>query len=80
MEFEELARSTVRSVTTGIIGVAFIQSFFAALGFVVAGMPGAGLWAVVFLVAALLQIAPLVLIPAAVYMFVVSSTTKAAVF
>ena len=79
-EFEELAQSTVRSVTTGIIGVAFIQSLFAALGFLVAGMPGAGLWAVVFLVAALLQIGGLVLIPAAIYMFVVASTTKAAVF
>ncbi len=79
-EFEELASSTVRSVTTGIIGVAFIQSFFAALGFVVSGMPGAGLWAVVFLVAALLQIGAVVLVPAAIYMFIVASTTKAAVF
>jgi len=79
-EFENLARSTVRSVTTGIIGVAFIQSFFAALGFAVARLPGAGLWALVFLVAALLQIGAVVLIPGAIYMFMVASTTKAALF
>lgn len=79
-EFEELARSTVRSVTTGIIGVAFIQSFFAAIGFVVAGLPGAGLWAVVFLAASMLQIGVLVLIPAVIYMFVAASTTNAAIF
>jgi len=80
VEFEELTRSTVRSVTTGIIGVAFIQSFFAALGFVVAGLPGAGLWAVIFLAAAMIQVGALVLIPAVIYMFVVASTTKAAIF
>jgi len=79
-EFEALASSTVRSVTTGIIGVALIQSFFAALGFVVAGLPGAGLWAVLFLVAAMLQIGALVLVPAVIYMFVVSSTAHAAIF
>jgi predicted PurR-regulated permease PerM len=79
-EFEKLATSTVRSVTTGIIGVAFIQSFFAALGFVVAGLPGSGLWAILFLVAAMLQIGLVVLIPAVIYMFFVASTTKAAIF
>jgi len=80
VEFQELASSTVRSVTTGIIGVAFIQSFFAALGFVVAGLPGAGLWAVVFLAAAMIQVGAIVLIPAVIYMFIVASTTKAAIF
>jgi predicted PurR-regulated permease PerM len=79
-EFEELARATIRSVTTGIIGVAFIQSFFAALGFLVAGLPGAGLWAVIFLFAAVLQLGGLVLIPAAIYMFAIASTSKALAF
>jgi predicted PurR-regulated permease PerM len=79
-EFEELARATIRSVTTGIIGVAFIQSFFAAVGFLVAGLPGAGLWGVIFLFAAVLQLGGLVLIPAVIYMFAIASTTKALVF
>jgi len=79
-EFEELAGATIRSVTTGILGVAVIQSFFAGLGFVVARLPGAGLWAIAFLFAAVLQVGPLVLIPAAIYMFVIASTGKAVVF
>lgn len=79
-EFEQLVGSTIRSVTIGILGVALIQSVLAALGFLVAGLPGAGLWAVVFLVAALLQVGTLVLIPAVIYVFATSSATKAVIF
>jgi predicted PurR-regulated permease PerM len=79
-EFQQLMGATIRSVTTGILGVAFIQSVLAGLGFLVVGLPGAGLWAVVFLVAAVLQVGMLVLIPAVVYVFAVSSMTKAAIF
>lgn len=79
-EFEELACATIRSVTTGIIGVAFIQSFFAAIGFLVAALPGAGLWAVIFLFAAVLQLGGLVLVPAVTYMFAIASTSKALAF
>jgi len=79
-EFEELAGATVRSVTNGIIGVALIQSLFAALGFLAAGLPGAGLWGIVFLVAAVLQLGGLVLIPAVIYMFAIASITKAMIF
>ena len=79
-EFERLASSTIRSVTTGILGVALIQSLLAALGFLLAGLPGAGLWAVVFLIAAVLQVGALVLIPAVIYMFAIASVTKAVIF
>lgn len=79
-EFERLGAATVRSVTTGIIGVALIQSFFAALGFLVAGLPGAGLWAVIFVFAAVLQVGALILVPAVIYMFAIASTTKAMMF
>jgi len=79
-EFEEVVGSTIRSVTIGILGVALIQSVLAALGFVVAGLPGAGLWAVVFLVAALLQVGTVVLIPAVIYVFATASVTKAVIF
>jgi len=79
-EFQQLVGSTIRSVTFGILGVALIQSAFAALGFVVAGLPGAGLWAVIFLVAAVLQMGALVLIPAVIYVFAVATTTKAVIF
>ena len=79
-EFQRLIGATIRSVTTGIVGVALIQSVLAGLGFLVAKLPGAGLWAVIFLFAAVLQVAMLVLIPAVIYMFTIASTTKAVIF
>lgn len=79
-EFEDLASSTIRSVTSGILGVALIQSLLGAAGFLLAGLPGAGLWAILLLIAALLQMAVVVLIPAAVYMFSVSVGAKAVIF
>ena len=79
-EFQELIGATIRSVTTGILGVAFIQSVLAGLGFLIAGLPGAGLWTVMFLIAAVLQVGVLVLIPAVIYMFAVSTMTKAVIF
>jgi predicted PurR-regulated permease PerM len=79
-EFEQLAGSTIRSITTGIVGVAFIQALFASVGFLVAGLPGAGLWAVIFLIAAVVQLGVVVLIPAVIYMFAIASTTKAVIF
>ncbi len=68
-EFVALAGATIRSVTTGIIGVAFIQSIFAVLGFLVVGLPGAGLWGAIFLIAAVLQLGVVVLLPALIYVF-----------
>jgi predicted PurR-regulated permease PerM len=79
-EFEALAVATVRSVTTGILGVALIQSLFAGAGFVVVRLPGAGLWTLLFLIAAVLQVGGLMLIPALIYVFATASTTKAVLF
>ena len=60
-----------------ILGVALIQSACAAGGFLVVGLPGASVWTVVFLIAAVLQAGGLVLIPAVIYEFAVASPTKA---
>ncbi len=79
-EFQNLIGSTIRSVTSGILGVALIQTALAAIGFLVVGLPGAGLWAVIFLIAAVLQIGILVLIPAVALVFATASTTTAVVF
>ncbi len=79
-EFQDLVGSTIRSVTSGILGVALIQTVLAAIGFLVVGLPGAGLWAVIFLIAAVLQIGILVLIPAVVLVFATSTTSTAVVF
>jgi predicted PurR-regulated permease PerM len=79
-EFEELAAATIRSVTIGIVGVALIQTVCAGLGFILAGLPGAGVWALIFLFAAVLQVGVVVLAPAVIYMFAIASTTKAILF
>jgi predicted PurR-regulated permease PerM len=79
-EFQNLVGSTIRSVTSGILGVALIQTVLAGGGFLVVGLPGAGLWAVIFLVAAVLQIGVLVLIPAVIFVFATATTTKAVIF
>jgi predicted PurR-regulated permease PerM len=80
LEIQQLVGSTIRSVTSGILGVALIQAVLAGLGFLVAGLPGAGLWAVLFLLAAVLQVGALILLPAVIYMFATASLTKAVVF
>jgi predicted PurR-regulated permease PerM len=79
-EFETLAGSTIRSVVNGIIGVAVIQTIAAAIGFLVVGLPGAGLWTLFFLIAAILQAGGIVLIPAVIFVFAIASTTKAVLF
>lgn len=79
-EFDQLMGSTIRSVTIGVLGVAIIQSVLAGIGFLAVGLPGAGLWAIVFLIAAVLQVGGPLLIPAVIYAFAITSTTKAMLF
>ena len=79
-EFQRLVGSTVRSVTNGVLGVALIQTVFAAAGFFIFGLPAAGVWSVVFLAAAILQVGMLALIPAVIYAFAIASGTKAVIF
>jgi predicted PurR-regulated permease PerM len=79
--FAELAVATTRSVARGVLGVALIQSTLAGLGFLVVGIPGAGLLAVIALMLCIVQIGPvLVLVPAVIYVFSTASTVTAVVF
>jgi predicted PurR-regulated permease PerM len=80
-EFAKLANATVQSVVQGILGVALIQTAFAALGFVVAGIPAAGLWAMLVLVAAIVQLpVALVMIAPIALAFSSLGTVTAVVF
>ena len=77
----ELAVATVRSVTLGILGVALIQTFLAGLGLLVVGVPGAGLWALLVLILAVVQLPTILILgPIIVYVFSTSSTVTAVVF
>ena len=50
------AALTVRNVTKGVLGVAVIQSILAGIGFVLAGIPLAGLWILICLILAIVQV------------------------
>jgi predicted PurR-regulated permease PerM len=80
-EFTDTAEATVRSVARGILGVALIQSLLAGLGFLAVGVPAAGLWALLCLMLAVVQIGPaLVLIPIVIYVFSTADTVPATLF
>jgi predicted PurR-regulated permease PerM len=79
-EYQKLVGATIRSVTFGILGVALIQTIFAAAGFFVVGIPGASVWTVIFLFAAILQVGMLVLVPAVIFVFATVTKTKAVIF
>lgn len=80
-ELVNLAGATIRSVVQGVLGVAFIQALASGIGLMMAGVPAAGLWALMVLVLAIVQLPPLLILgPAAVYVFSQSSTTVAIAF
>lgn len=75
------ARDTMRSVIKGVIFIAVIQAVLAWIGFAVVELPAAGIWAVVVLLCAIIQLPVLiVLIPLAIYVFSYAPTTWAIVF
>jgi predicted PurR-regulated permease PerM len=80
-DFAELAEATIRSVTRGILGVALIQSTLAGIGFMVMGIPGAGLWALLCLLLSTVQVGifPITL-PILVYVLATADTVPAVLF
>jgi predicted PurR-regulated permease PerM len=80
-DYAELGQATVRSVARGILGVALIQSLLAGLGFLAAGVPAAGLLALVCLLLGVVQIGPaVVLIGTVIYVFSTADTFTAVIF
>ena len=55
-KMEQSVAITVRNVAKGVIGVAFIQAILAGTGMIIAGVPLAGLWALIGMVLAIVQI------------------------
>ena len=80
LEFVGVAEQTVRSVASGL-GVALIQALLAGLGFLVAGVPAAGLLTLICLVFGVIQLGVvIVLIPVAIYLFSTADTVTAVGF
>ena len=69
-EFASLSTATIRAVAQGVIGVALIQAIIVGLALLVAGVPWAGVLAVIVLVLGIAQVpALLVTLPAIVYIW-----------
>jgi len=80
-ELLKLTTATIRSVTVGVLGIAFIQAVLGGIGMMIVGVPGSGVWALFILVLVIAQLpALLVLGPVIFYVFSAESTTVAMVF
>ena len=80
-DFTDLTVATIRSVAKGVLGVALIQTLLAAIGLLVMGVPGAGIWAAIILLLAIMQLPPiLVLGPIAAWVFSTADPVPATIF
>jgi predicted PurR-regulated permease PerM len=80
-EITDLSILTIRSVVQGILGIAIIQSVAAGILMLSFGIPGAGLWALLVLFLAIVQLPPtIIMLPVAIYGFSIMSTTAAVIF
>lgn len=72
--------ATIRNVVKGFLGVALIQSMMVGAGFFMAGVPFAGIFTIICLILAIIQvgIGPIA-IPVVIYMFSVTDTTTATI-
>jgi len=80
-EFSTLTSGTVRNVAVGIVGVSILQTALLSLGFLLIGLPAAGLAALVALVLCIIQVGPgLVSLLAIIYAFSTMDTLPAVIF
>ena len=80
-EFANLASSTVRNVAQGVLGVAIIQALLAGIGFMAMGIPGAGLWTMLVLIMATVQLpSGVILIPSIFYAASIADTLPTIIY
>lgn len=80
-EYTKVVVQTIRNVAKGILGVAFIQFVIMGICFVLAGVPFAGLWALLVFLLALIQLpGALVAIPVVVYIYSVKEPIPATIW
>lgn len=79
--FTHLSRDTIRSIAQGVLGIAMIQAVLSAIGMYIMDVPAWGLWTVIILVLAILQLPPLLVLGfVAAYVFTIADTTPAIIF
>ena len=80
-KFARLSERTVRSVATGVVGVAIIQTVLVTIGFVLADVPAAAFLAMICLLLAVIQLPlGLVVIPVIIYVWANDTTLVALLF
>jgi predicted PurR-regulated permease PerM len=76
-----LSTATIRSVATGVIGVAFIQALLLGIGFIWAGVPGSGILAFIVLLFGIAQLpAAVISLPVIGYIWWTGDSTAMNVF
>jgi predicted PurR-regulated permease PerM len=79
--FTKLAGATIRSVVQGVLGVAIIQSVVSGIVMLIFDIPVAGLWALIVLFLAIIQLPPILILgPVAAYGFTILDTASAIIF
>ena len=80
-EMVRTANATIRSVVKGVILVALIQAMLAAIGLKIASVPATGLWALLVMILAVIQISPILILgPIAAWVFANNDSTGIAIF
>ena len=80
-QFAGMASATIRSVAQGVLGVALIQAVLAAIGMLVGGVPYAGIWSLLVLFLAIIQLPTIIVLgPVIVYVFTITGTVPAVAF
>ena len=70
VRLQALITATIRSVATGVIGVAFIQALLLGVGFYMAGVPAAGVLSVIVLLIGIAQVpASIIALPVVAYIW-----------
>ena len=80
-DFLQLAATTVRNVTRGVIGIALLQTLLVGIGLTVASIPGAGILTVICLFLTIIQIGPgIVVLPSLIFAWSSMNTFAALLF
>jgi predicted PurR-regulated permease PerM len=80
-QLTDLSISTIRSVVQGVLGIAVIQALFLSIGMFVLGVPAAGIFAVLVLILAVVQLPTLVvMLPITIYVFSANEILPAVLF
>jgi predicted PurR-regulated permease PerM len=80
-EYTLVIAQTVRNVAKGVLGVAFIQFVIMGICFALAGVPLAGLWALLVFLLAIVQLpGALVAIPVIIYLYSVKEPVPATIW